>query len=42
MIVFKINFRRTEGTIQRHRQHWAQDTEQRQTKQKTLHRKLKR
>ena len=31
-----------ERTIQRHRQHWAQDSEWRQTKQKTHHRKLKR
>ena len=29
-------------TIQKWRQHWAQDTDQRQTKQKPQHRKLKR
>ena len=30
-----------ERTIQRHRQHWAQDTERRQTKDNAQHRKLK-
>ena len=31
-----------EWAVQRHRQHWAQVTEQRQTKQKTQLRKLER